>query len=92
MNVESLNCNGLGHESKVCFINNTIINNCLDVLFLQETHIDTLKLATYLEEQKLVASGFWSFGSSSSRGVAILFKDRKEITCTIFLLIHQVGF
>lgn len=70
MLIGSLNCNGLRDQNKVQLVKHLIDREKIDVLFLQETHIDTLNFGRKVA-CKLGGHVFWSFGQPRGRGVAI---------------------
>ena len=47
----------------------------VDILFIQETHIDNITIAKQLEKD-LNSKCFWSFGNNRSRGVGICINNR----------------
>ena len=71
MIIGTQNCNGLQlDKSKTDCLKTLVDKEHFDLLFLQETHVDTLKLGKSIEN-KLDGKMFWSFGASNSRGVGI---------------------
>ena len=69
----TLNCKGLRLQNKLDMLHSLIERECLDILFLQETHVDNLKCGKSIE-RKIGANIFWSFGTTQARGVGVYFK------------------
>ena len=75
-NFLSINCNGLLHNpSKVQSLSHNFHSQCIDFLFLQETHVYNLSTAKYFES-KFAGKAFWSFGSNRSSGVGIIISNK----------------
>ena len=71
MIIGTQNCKGLQLDrSKTDCLKILLDKEKIDILFLQETHVDTLKLGKHIEN-KLDGKMFWSFGASNARGVGI---------------------
>ena len=73
--IVSFNCNGLREKAKRSRIFKLCDINSYDVVFLQETHINTLTESQRWESE-WPGKCFWSHGTSQSRGVGILFSKR----------------
>jgi exonuclease III len=79
--VATLNCRGTSYHlaQKLYSIQQTVLNYDLDILLLQETHVDKLARAKEIEG-KLHCKALWSFGAFNSRGTAVLiFNDNHTI-------------
>ena len=72
LRIASLNVRGLGSSSKLYKIIYELNNLRCDVIFLQETHVSCRKRAD-LFEKLWKGRCFWSFGTSKSAGVAVVF-------------------
>ena len=73
-NIYSININGLRSHNKQHYIKNFISDNKVDILCLQETHINNRKSANIIE--RFISLDFkyiWSFGHGQSCGVCIIF-------------------
>ena len=85
LRVLSLNCNGLGDRLQRKRLFRHFIRRNVDVILLQETHTTQETAAIYGAEWKRLRRNHhsvWNSGTSRSRGVAILLKDKKEIQIT----------
>ena len=71
LKIISLNCNGLREFSKREFLFNYFQILQADIVFLQETHCDSIKTAKKWS-QGWAGKCFWSFGTNKSCGVGIL--------------------
>lgn len=71
LKIISLNCNGIRDYDKRTFLFNYLKVLECDIVFLQETHCDNIKLAKSWGNN-WDGKCFWSFGSNKSSGVAIL--------------------
>ena len=71
LNIFSLNCKGLRGCSKRSFLFNYFQMLKADIVFLQETHCDSIKTAKKWS-QGWGGKCFWSFGTKRSSGVGIL--------------------
>ena len=74
--IYSLNINGLRSIEKQTHIKQFLKNTNLDILCLQETHIDTFYLAKTIE--KYISQDFryiWSFGRVHTCGVCFIVKN-----------------
>jgi exonuclease III len=76
----SLNCNGLREPQRVAFLKHKIENLRPDILFLQETHVDSMVLANSIES-KLDGKIYWSLTNNRGKGVAIYIN--KSLDCRI---------
>jgi len=76
LNIYTININGLRSKRKQHHIKQFLEQNNLDILCIQETFINTHKLAKEFEYFiDLTKRCIWSFGAENSRGVVIIFKD-----------------
>ena len=77
VNIESLNCRGLNQKNKILQIFDLVELNKIDVLFLQETHLDSSSLIEeykkFLVEKHYVS--FWTINEDKTKGVAVIFRD-----------------
>ena len=73
----TLNCKGLRIQTKLDMLQTLIEKEHLDILFLQETHVDTLKFRKSIEN-KLRANIFWSFGTTHARGVGVYINKKLD--------------
>ena len=72
LKILSLNCNGFRSHFKQNLIKDFATKNKIDILLLQETYVDNLKLAKSIEQKfNLEKRCIWNFGKSNSCGVAI---------------------
>ena len=76
--IATLNCKGLRQQNKLDMLNTIIEKEHLDILFLQETHVDALKLGKSIEN-KIGGNMFWSFGTNNARGVSIYFNTSLDL-------------
>ena len=67
----TLNINGMKERIKQSQLKHTLNSHNFDILFLQETHIDSMSLANSLKTQ-FNCDCYWSLGSNRSAGVGIL--------------------
>ena len=74
LNINSLNCRGLGDGHKHQFLSELFNITKTDICFLQETHCST-KFIGNSWERLWGGKCFWSFGSARSKGVGIWFRD-----------------
>lgn len=74
LKIGSLNCRGLNHCVKAKRISAFLKKNNLDIVCLQETHLRKGK--DFVFSSKVFSSQIMAPGSSSSRGVAIVFSNR----------------
>ena len=71
--ISSLNINGFRSNQKQRLVKQFIDQNKIDILLLQETFADNLRLAKSIESTlKLENKIIWNFGKPDSCGVAIL--------------------
>ena len=75
MKFATLNCNGFKSLRKLESVQYYLEKYRLDILFLQETHVDNLKLGKEIE-QSLGGKILWSLGQTDSRGVGIFVSNR----------------
>lgn len=78
--IYSLNCKGLKTPHKVALLQQRLEHYKVDICFLQETHVDNIKLAKEIES-KLNGKMFWSFTENKGKGVAIFIS--KSFDCQI---------
>ena len=71
--ISSQNCRGLKDRHKRNLLFNYLIDNSVDVCFLQETHCST-KHTAQSWNNNWGGHFFWSFGSNRSNGVGIWFR------------------
>ena len=74
LNINSLNCRGLGDGHKRQFLSELFNITKTDICFLQETHCSS-KFIGNSWERLWGGKCFWSFGSTRSKGVGIWFRD-----------------
>ena len=74
LNINSLNCRGLGDGHKRQFLSELFKITKTDICFLQETHCSS-KFIGNSWERLWGGKCFWSFGSTRSKGVGIWFRD-----------------
>ena len=67
----TLNINGMKERIKQSQLKHTLNSHNFDILFLQETHIDSMSLANSLKTQ-FNCDCYWSIGSNRSAGVGTL--------------------
>ena len=74
INILTLNSNGLraNTNQKLFEMKNLVISHRIDLLFLQETHVDNENLALQIQRKLQCFNAVWSYGSIRSCGVAIL--------------------
>ena len=73
----TLNCKGLRLQNKLDMLHALTEKEHPDILFLQETHVDTLKFGKTIE-RKIGAKIFWSFGTTHARGVGVYFNTKLD--------------
>ena len=83
MKIGTLNISGLRTLNKVHAIEHYIDKFNIDILLLQETHVDTLSLGREIESS-LGGKMFWSFGQNDSRGVGIFFSSKCKMDVVRF--------
>lgn len=73
INILTLNVNGLraNTDQKLYEIRNLVSSYYIDLVFLQETHVENRTLSTKIQNKLQCCNAIWSFGSSRSSGVAI---------------------
>ena len=74
LKIASLNCEGLHDRRKQVLVRDYCRAENINVLFLQETHINSEKLATDISTL-FQCKIFWTFGTNRSRGCAICIFD-----------------
>ena len=67
----TFNINGMKDRIEKSQLKHTLNSHNFDILFLQETHIDSMSLANSLKTQ-INCDCYWSLGSNRSEGVGIL--------------------
>ena len=93
LHVVSLNCNGLGNNTKRKKLFRHFTRRNVDVVLLQETHTTPKLSKQYEAEWKRLKQNHhshWNSGTSSSCGVAILLNNKQTIQ-TINLAKDSVG-
>ena len=80
-NIATLNTAGLGGQ-KIDGIRQLVFENDIDILLIQETHLDTTDKAKTID-WKLNCRSFWSFGTNTTTGVGICIFNTK-IDCGKF--------
>lgn len=70
LNIATLNINGLRGKQSQEELFNLLQSEKLDVLLLQETHVDNTQLSKYLQTN-LNMTGYWSFGTNKIAGTSI---------------------
>ena len=75
INIGTININGLINKSKQLSLTKFCRERNIMITFLQETHIST-KEQMHQFNRYFGGKTFWSFGTSYSRGVAIIFDSR----------------
>lgn len=77
-NIFTLNINGLKSKQRQLFLKDFILKNNVDILCLQETHIDNYFVAKYIEKfLDLENRILWCYGHGRSKGVAIIFVNHR---------------
>ena len=71
LNIATLNINGMRFSAKQSDLLQVFNSYNFSILFLQETHVDTISLGNAVKN-KFNCKAFWSFGSNQSNGVGIL--------------------
>ena len=80
----SLNVNGLGNKAKRLTLFHTLMQGRWDIVLLQETHHRDLEQGLQWsregagEGRPWPGATYWAHGTTASRGVAILFRDRQD--------------
>ena len=87
MRIASFNASGLRRTQKIQSVKHYIDKFKLHILFLQETHIDNLKLGRQIETE-LDGKIFWSLTQPDKRGVGIFISNK--IDCQINKFHHDV--
>ena len=73
----SQNCRGLRYKADSLKL--LLQRNNLDILLMQETHVENLKIGKSIEKQ-LDGKIFWSFGPNNARGVGVYIKNHLKTT------------
>ena len=73
LKIASININGFRSNHKRILVEQFVSQNKIDILLLQETHVDNVRLANQIEGTLRAEKGIWNFGTSNSYGDAILF-------------------
>ena len=83
-NIATLNVRGAikKPDKRINILSGIKLNN-LDILLLQETHVNNLKIKFEID-RFFDCQSFWSFGSNDSRGVAILLMNNFNYEITKF--------
>ena len=79
LRIISLNCNGLNMHAKRVKLFSFLRSNSFDICFIQETHAPD-SFTTDVWDNMWGGKSIWSFGSSHSRGVGILFNPKLAIS------------
>ncbi|MCU7836932.1 MAG: endonuclease/exonuclease/phosphatase family protein, partial [gamma proteobacterium symbiont of Taylorina sp.] len=81
LKIASININGFRSRRKHALVKTFVLENKIDILLLQETYVDSLRLAKNIEHfLHLNGRCLWNFGKADSCGVAIfLFNDNIRI-------------
>lgn len=78
LNIYTLNINGLRSPYKINRLLHFISTNRIDILCIQETHIENYFFAKSIESKLgLKDRIIWSYGTNLSNGVAILFINKE---------------
>ena len=72
--IATQNCKGLHLSNKSDLLKILIEKENPDILLLQETHVDSLKLGKLIEK-KIGGKFFWSYGTNNARGVGVYIKS-----------------
>ena len=83
MRIASLNVNGIRNTLRIQSIKHYIEKFHIHILFLQETHVDNLKLGREIEDE-LGGKVYWSFTQPDQRGVGIFISNRLDINIAKF--------
>ena len=84
LKILSLNVRGLGTPTKQYLVSHELSLLDYDVFLLQETHVSCKKKADSFE-RLWRGRCFWSFGTGSSAGVAVLFSSNFSGKCLRFI-------
>ena len=71
LTIASINVNGFRTKLKHDLIRQFVTQHKFDILLLQETHVENVKLAKSIEQTLQSDNCIWIFGKSNSCGVAI---------------------
>ena len=71
LTIASINVNGFRTKLKHDLIRQFVTQHKFDILLLQETHVENVKLAKSIEQTLQSDNCIWNFGKSNSCGVAI---------------------
>ena len=72
LKIASLNINGFRSKLKHALIKQFVFQQKLDMLLLQETDFDNMRLARTIEQRLNVVNCIWNFSKGVSCGLAIL--------------------
>ena len=76
LKIASLNINGFRTKLKHDLVRQFVTDHKLDILLIQETHVENLTLAKSIEQTLRPENCIWNFGKSNSCGVAIFLFDK----------------
>ena len=73
LNISTININGLRAPRKQLYLKEYISKHKIDILCVQETHIENFLLSKNIERNfNLEKRVYWSYGSNNSRGVCTI--------------------
>jgi exonuclease III len=72
--IATLNCNGLNKVAKIFYLRDILMNNKIDVCFLQETHFDNEEIIVKFENNFKDYFLFSNMTENKTKGVAILIR------------------
>ena len=75
----TINCNGLRTSQKIDLLKTLIDREKVDIVFLQETHVDSLKLGNEISNS-LGGRVIWSFSQPRGKGVGIFLSNSLSFT------------
>ncbi|PVD32215.1 hypothetical protein C0Q70_07644 [Pomacea canaliculata] len=75
MRISTLNCRGLRHDHKINALHQHIQKHNIDILLLQETHIDSLQIGNEIA-QKLDGKIIWSLTTPRGKGAALYINNK----------------
>ena len=82
INTCTLNVNGLLDRQCQFSLKEFLLQNKVDILFLQETHVSNLKVIKELENYFDCFKCFWNFGTPFSKGTAIFISYNLNFNAT----------